>query len=57
MRNSRSEQAVQNKMAGWLFNGERNLRVSGRRKIVELEPGFDAGRADPLVETPARPTA
>jgi hypothetical protein len=56
MRNSRIEQAPRNKMAGRLFDGERSLRVSSRRKIVELEPGFDAGRADPLTETPARPT-
>jgi hypothetical protein len=57
MRNSRIEQAVQNKMARRLFNGERNLPVSSRRKNVELEPGVDAGRADPLAEMPVRPTA
>ena len=34
-------------MTGRLFNGEHNLRVRSRKTILELEPGLDAGRADP----------
>ena len=39
---------------GRLFNGEHNLRVSGRKIILELEPGLDAGRAIPGVKRQSR---
>ena len=44
-------------MRGRLFNGEHNLRVRSGKTILELEPGLDAGRADPGAETPVRPMA
>ncbi|HEX9588209.1 MAG TPA: hypothetical protein VGA15_10765, partial [Bradyrhizobium sp.] len=39
------------------IDGEHNLRVRIRNTILELEPGLDAGRADPGAETPVRPMA
>jgi hypothetical protein len=44
-------------MKGRLFNGEHNLRVSGGKITLELEPGLDAGRANPGAETPVKPMA